>query len=261
MDNEELEKLYMEALNADVPDYWDKIEAGIAKEKQPAKADIISFDAARAKKPEKAKLKTKHAGLIAAAVLMIAVAVPVLALGLGSRKKNDSKSLTYDSAESVSGDKADDAVMEEYEAAEATTEAATEAFVAEMAEMADEPTAGEESDEEDAHAAPAESESEEASADRNKESMGMQGKYTNSSASAVRGVPVVLTADIVQKGEKYIFTGISTTDKNVKIEHDEYEVENPDDLVKYMSENESGIKTWVCALNGSRVYVYGPAED
>ena len=254
MDNEELEKLYKEALNADVPDYWDKIEAGI---KATGESKIISLDAAREKKAKTGRNMKPYIGLIAAAILMVVIAVPVFIAGFGDRRKNDSKESKDMPAESFSGDAVSALGKAETAAAE-TTAAPTEAA---MAEMAAEAAEGEMNDEapyyEDA-AAEADAEEAESTEVRETDSSD-DAKYSNSAGLNYTGKTVIMWADVVQKGDKYLLTNVKS--EKDKLEYEEYEVENPDELMKYMKDFDGEVKVWVCAVKDNKVYVYGPAED
>ena len=84
-------------------------------------------------------------------------------------------------------------------------------------------------------------------------------KYSNSAGLNYSGKTVIMWADVVQKGDKYLLTNVKP--EKDKLEYEEYEVENPDELMKYMKDFDGEVKVWVCAVKGNKVYVYGPAED
>ena len=267
LEDAEIEALYKASLEAEVPDFWDKIEAGIKAE---VKTDnVVSFDNAKQKAVE--KLKDKNAakpkrnmrpymGLIAAAVLMIIIAVPIFLSGLGDRKKLESEkkaedttaAFDMDSMESAMSDSAakNEAVAGAEAMAEAAEESAAEAPVAEATTAA--PAA---EDFEDAY------ESAGDDAELNFEDGKSKTSYNRKISGADAQKIVIVRGNVVVKGDKYIIRDVKNEGESVKLDKDEYEIENPDDMVKYMEEYDGEILVWVCALHDDKLYVYGPAED
>ncbi|MBR4514520.1 MAG: hypothetical protein IKO61_06500 [Lachnospiraceae bacterium] len=280
MDDERIEQLYMESLKADVPDYWSKIEAGIkasgasvdnasSDEVTIAKADVnssgdnvISFDAAKkdiGKKKAAKRNMRPYVGLIAAAVLMVVVVVPVFLAGFEDRRKSDEQSDNTGYSTTTAAMNMEDSISARGDNKEAME---TEAAVAEepAAEAAME-SAGEEEMYDDAEYEAAETTEASAALDGTRDyGQGELDYKTNGIAGSTEKI-VILKAEVVLKGDKYLFTKIKPDDSKTKLKKEEYEVENPEELVKYMEDFDGAIEVWVCSIHGDKIYVYGPAED
>lgn len=75
---------YLSVMEEDTPDLWDKVEAGFAKEAENVKGngnDKVTSITSR-------KIKRKYIGIIAACVLAVVVAIPVLGGVMGGRNKS-----------------------------------------------------------------------------------------------------------------------------------------------------------------------------
>ena len=279
LEDAEIEALYKASLEAEVPDFWDKIEAGIKAEvkadnapsqAQAAGGNVVSFETAKQKAEDKRNdkaVKTKrymrpYMGLIAAAVLMIIIAVPIFILGLGDRKKleNEKKADATTTAEFSM----DNAMSDSSAKAEAAAE--TDAAAGAVAESAEAPAMEETTtqaslDEDYAESYEDAAEDAEENSDRGKDELNYKINYKNGISSADAKKIVIIRGEVVLKGDKYIFRDIKNETETVKLDKDEYEVENPEDLVRCMEEYDGEIVVWVCALHGDKLYVYGPAED
>ncbi len=104
---------YLFVAEEDTPDLWDRIEEGFVKEAENvknSKNDKVTSITSR-------KIKRKYAGIIAACVLAVVIAIPVLGGALGGRNKSDNQ---------VVMDSANFAYQEECSPTEAPNEEAVE---------------------------------------------------------------------------------------------------------------------------------------
>ena len=75
---------YLSMTDEDTPDLWDRIEKGFAEEAE----NIKNSENGKVTTITSKKIKTKYIGILAACVLAVVIAIPVLG-GMGGRKKSD----------------------------------------------------------------------------------------------------------------------------------------------------------------------------
>lgn len=75
---------YLSMTDEDTPDLWDRIEEGFAKEA----GNVKHNENNKVTNITSRKIKTKYIGIIAACVLAVVIAIPVLGGAMGGRKKS-----------------------------------------------------------------------------------------------------------------------------------------------------------------------------
>ena len=76
---------YLSMTDEDTPDLWDRIEKGFAEEAE----NIINNENDKVTNITSRKIKTKYIGILAACVLAVVIAIPVLGGAMGGSKKSD----------------------------------------------------------------------------------------------------------------------------------------------------------------------------
>ena len=129
----DFEKAYKELANTEVPDLWDRIEAGLSEKSAPAetKAEKNKKTAPVNKKTKIAVFMRKYSAL-AAAIVCAVILIPTMIV----MKKSDSKFMSESATEpafTTESAYCDEAVAEEAKAEEALSERMEEASAAETA--------------------------------------------------------------------------------------------------------------------------------